>query len=94
MLFARDQVLFLELFDLPDQKSKTIALAVAPLVQHLSREHLIVAAVCTDNASNEKAVLDPLNDYSLQQLTGLLILRVPCVAHTVTLQLSADYNWS
>jgi hypothetical protein len=66
MLFANDQVLFLELFGLPGQKSKAIPAAFTPLVQHLRRSNLIVIAVCADNATNEKASLNRLHDYSLQ----------------------------
>jgi hypothetical protein len=82
MLFINNEVRLLDLFDLEDQKSKTIALAVTPIIQHLYRSNLVVTAICTDNASNERALLNPANDYSLQQLTGLPILRLPCLAHT------------
>jgi hypothetical protein len=88
ILFFRGQIHFLDLVDLPDQKSETIARRVAPLIQKLSERNLIVTAVCTDNASNEKAILDSKHDFALQTLTGLPILRLPCAAHTLNLAMT------
>jgi hypothetical protein len=87
ILFCEYRIHFLELLDLPDQKSKTIASRVAPIIQKLATNNLIVTGICSDNASNEKAILNPAHDYSLQQHTGLPILRLPCTAHTANLAL-------
>jgi hypothetical protein len=87
ILFSEHQILFLELLDLPDQKSRTIASNVAPIIQKLQANNLIVIAICSDNARNEKAILNQAHDYSLQQLIGLPILRLPCTAHTANLAL-------
>jgi hypothetical protein len=88
ILFAAGRVHFLDLFDLPNQTSKTISSRVAPVIQSLAQKNWVVTAVCTDNASNEKAILNAEHDYSLQELTGLPIVRLSCIAHTVNLALS------
>jgi hypothetical protein len=92
IMFLQGRVHFLDLFELSDQKSETIALKISPLIEKLSEDNLIVTAVCTDNARNEKAVLDPRHDYSLQQMTGLPILRIPCMAHTMNLAMQDFLN--
>jgi hypothetical protein len=66
ILLSEGQVDFLDLLDLPDQKSQTIASNVAPVIQKLAPNSLIVTAVCSNNASHEKAILNPEHDYSVQ----------------------------
>jgi hypothetical protein len=94
MLFLERQVHFLELLDLADQRAPTIAGYVSPVIQKLTAKNLIVTAVCTDNASNEKAILNPDHDYSLQAQTGLPLLRLPCLGHTVNLAMHDFFNAS
>jgi hypothetical protein len=92
MSFLQGHTHFLDLVNLRNQKSKTIADAVAPVIRQLADNNLIVTAVCTGNASNEKAILNPKKDYSLQSKTRLPFLRVPCVAHTANLAMQDFLN--
>jgi hypothetical protein len=58
ILFLEGNVPFLDLLDLDDQTSRTIAGHVAPLIRQLALNNIIVTVVCTDNATNEKAILN------------------------------------
>jgi hypothetical protein len=69
-------------FDLPNQKSKIIALYVASITRDLLANSLIMISHWINNARNEKATLDPKHDYSVQQPTSLPIIRLPCMTHT------------
>jgi hypothetical protein len=85
LMFRNRQVHFLDLCVTKDQKAKTIGAAVKDVVNTLKEKNYVVTAVCTDNASNEKAMLDPKKDSALQVRTGLPLFRVPCTAHTANL---------
>jgi hypothetical protein len=77
---------FWRLAPLDNQRAGTIADVLADVVQGLAaRNRLSIVSVVTDNASNEKSALDPLQDHSVQAKTGVLLFRTPCLSHTVNL---------
>jgi hypothetical protein len=55
--------------------------------QRSCNKNLTVISICTDNARNEQAILNPLHSYSLQTLTGLSIVRLSCVVHNANMAL-------
>jgi hypothetical protein len=87
ILFINGDVRFLNIFTPDNQKAKVMSNDISPMIRDLEARNYIVTAVCTDNASNEQALLNPVHEFSLQQQTGLPIIRIPCTAHTANLAL-------
>jgi hypothetical protein len=71
---------FWRVLRLPDNKGKTIAASLAEVVAELRAKDFIIAAIVTDNASNEIAAVK-----ELASRTHLPLVRVPCISHTVNL---------
>jgi hypothetical protein len=63
-----------------DNRGRTIARALADVVEELSRKRFLVCAAVTDNAANEISAVR-----ELAGVTGRPIVRIPCVSHTVNL---------
>jgi len=83
--YTNNTMIFLGTVEVDDQKGATIGDVLAKATERLKRMNYIVTSVCTDNAENEIAALNRDRDGSLQDRTGLPILRVPCTSHTINL---------
>jgi hypothetical protein len=70
---------------LENQTADAIGSAVARVVGALQDRGFIVCAVVKDNASNEKASLDPESSKSAQQKANVPLFRIPCLSHTASL---------
>jgi hypothetical protein len=93
MLFLNSNAYFLELVDMPDRKADTISQAICHIIMNLIKKNLIVVALCTDNARNEKALLNLKRKFALQNITGLPLIRLPCAAHTANLGFTCQRNY-
>jgi hypothetical protein len=60
---------------------------------NLIMKNLIVVALYTDNARNEKALLSPKREFGLQNITGLPLIRLHCAAHTASLGFTCQRNY-
>jgi hypothetical protein len=75
---------FWRLESLENQTADAIGSAIARVVGTLQNRGFIVCAVVTDNASNEKASLDPESSKSAQQRANVPLFRIPCLSHTAS----------
>jgi hypothetical protein len=71
---------FLRLCELDNQKSDTMADALADVVTTLQAKGFSVCAIVTDNAANEVAAVA-----KVAKKTGIPLFRVACISHTINL---------
>jgi hypothetical protein len=72
------RLLFWGIIQMPSQTSADIAEALATVVREPVARGFTCCGVVTDNPANEKKVLDAKATGSLQSLTGICLIRVPC----------------
>ena len=72
----------LAISEVPDQKSKTIALLIKDAYELCEKYQIHISAIVTDNASNLTSLFDGTNRFMFASLLGQEILRIACAAHT------------
>lgn len=85
ILWTVERLYFYSLEELPDFKTQTIAGRLRNIIQFLRNNFINVVAICSDNASNNKALFSPSNPNNILDLD---IFRIPCVAHVINLAIS------
>jgi hypothetical protein len=85
LLYISKSLRFLDLIQIRSQTAESIVSVIVPIVDSLKENKVIVTAICTNNASNEKASLNPKHDFAIQNQFAIPIFRVPCLAHTANL---------
>ena len=85
VLIASDKVRLLDIAQLKDQKSETIAKALLKCYQQCKKYNIKIVGVVSDNAASLKAAIAGSHPLHLPSLLGEAVIRVSCGAHTAQL---------
>jgi hypothetical protein len=85
--FMEEPVRFVGLRVFNDRRAPMTANDFVTIISTLAAQNYVATVVCTDSASNKGSLPNELHAFSLSCQTGLLIIRIPCVAHIANLVL-------
>jgi hypothetical protein len=80
---------FLRILTVEGQTAVNIANRLLEVIEDLQTKGFWVIAVVTDNASNEIAAINELDNTAELQQKNILVFRIPCLSHTADLALQA-----
>lgn len=86
IIFTAQRLFVFSVFDIPYNRSMTLAKLIASVIKRLSDNKTTVVSVCTDNAKYNVSALNG-NKNSAQQLSGEYFIRQTCATPTANLVL-------
>lgn len=84
VIYTYQRLYVFSLYDIPNNRSKTLANLIAAVISQLKANQTTVIAVCTDNARYNIHALNN-DENSAQHISGQHFIRQPCAAHTANL---------
>ena len=82
LLWSLKRVYFYSLEQCQDFKTSTLSQDIEAIINKLRSYNIIVLAICSDNASNNKALFNATNEYNILD-QGLV--HIPCCSHMINL---------
>lgn len=97
LIWTIERIYFYSLEEMESFTTHNLQERLLTLIRKLTENNINVAVICSDNASNNRALFNRANNDNLIDKLDIGLIRIPCCAHVINLSiqyvLNSSHKW-